>query len=128
MNKNSFVNKTCKLAKNMVSKTQKVFEISQLNLKIVQIKNKIERKYVKIGYCIYKKQKQQGFDKIKDVAENEKFKLICQEIDKLYEKLHDIEDELEELRRYDKNKNKNKEHICKCSDSDDKYDDLEDGY
>ncbi len=123
MNKDNFVNKTCKLAKNVVSKTQKVFEISQLNLKIIQIKNKIERKYVKIGYCIYNKQREEGLDKIKYLAENEKFKLICKEIDKLYEKLHKTEEELEEIRRYDKNKKKITH--CKCSNSDEKYEDEE---
>ncbi len=106
-----FVKKTCCIAKTVMKKTQELFEISQLNVKIMQLKNKIERKFVKIGYCLYSKQNKDGFESLKDEIENEKFKDICKEIEEMYAKIEQYECELAEIKRYVK---KNNECLKKC--------------
>lgn len=99
--------KTCCFAKNIVRKTQELFEISQLNLKMMQIKNKIERKLVIVGYYIYDNRKKEGFYEPKRENENEKLKLIFNEIDELYKKLDFLKREADELKSYVK-----KNEIC----------------
>ena len=99
-NNNGFVKKTCGLAKTVIKKTQELFEVSQLNVKIMQRKNKIERKFVKIGYCMFNKQKKEGLEALKNEIENEKFKELCEEIDLLYKEIEKLECERDEIKRF----------------------------
>lgn len=96
---NSFLKKTQTIAKTVVQKTQELIEYSQLSLKIMKVKNKIERKYVKIGYCLYNKQRKDGIEKLKAELENEKFISICKDIDYLYKELKNLKCECEDLKR-----------------------------
>lgn len=95
---NGVIKKTCKVAKNVIKKTQELFELSQINMKIIGYKNKIERKFVKIGYCVYKKQEKHGIAALRETG-GEKLKIICDEIKKLYDKIHELEKEREEIKR-----------------------------
>ena len=88
--------KTCKVAKSVFRKTQELFEISQINMKIISYKNKIEKKFAKVGYYVYNKQKKFGFNALSKEMENENFKIIFEEIKKLYEKIADLEKEKDE--------------------------------
>ena len=112
--------KTCKMAKNVIKKTQELFELSQINMKIISYKNKIERKFVKIGYCVYKKQEKSGLSALSEEIVNEKFKLLCEEIKKLYKKIAELEEERNEIKgccekgdceKREKNKNEHKYSI-----------------
>lgn len=114
MNKKKIMRKTCNFAKTVVKKTQEIFEISQLKFKIMQVKNKIERKYVKIGYFVYNKQKTDGFKVLKEEIENEKFKNVCKELDQLYAKLRKLELECDEIKRYVKKDENNFLKKCDC--------------
>ncbi len=96
---NSFLKKTQTIAKTVVQKTQDLIEYSQLSLKIMKVKNKIERKYLKIGYCLYNKQRKDGIEKLKAELENEKFIGICKDIDYLYKELKNLKCECEDLKR-----------------------------
>lgn len=95
------IKKTCKVAKNVIKKTQELFELSQINMKIIGYKNKIERKFVKIGYCIYKKQEKSGLSSLREEIGGDRFKIICDDIKKLYNKIYELEKEREEIKRYD---------------------------
>ena len=114
MKDRKIMRKTCSFAKAVVRKTQELFEISQLKIKIIQIKNKIERKYVRIGYFLYNKQKTDGFETLKEEIENEKFKNVCKEIDELYQKLEKLEEECSELKSYIKKDAKECIEKCGC--------------
>ena len=99
MNKSETVmKKTRCVAMNIFKKTQKLFEISQNNIKILQLKNKLERKYVKIGYSVYNKLRKDGIEKLKNNLETENFKICCREIDELNSEINKIEKELVELK------------------------------
>ncbi len=99
MNKTKTVmKKTRCVAKNIFKKTQKLFEISQNNIKILQLKNKLERKYVKIGYSVYNKLRKDGMEKLKNNLETDSFKACCREIDELNAEIKKIEKELEEMK------------------------------
>ena len=114
--RNGFVKKTCGVAKTVFKKTQELFEISQLNVKIMQRKNKIERKFVKIGYCMFNKQRKEGLEALKVEIENEEFKNICSEIELLYSEIEKLESERDEIKRFVK-KNKDCNKKCECEES-----------
>lgn len=116
MSSNGFVKKTCGVAKTVLKKTQELFEISQLNVKIMQRKNKIERKFVKIGYCMFNKQKKEGFESLKGEIENEEFKNMCEEINSLYKEIEKLECERDEIKRFVK-KNKDCNKKCDCEEN-----------
>lgn len=100
MNKSKTVmKKTRCVAMSIFKKTQKLFEISQNNIKILQLKNKLERKYVKIGYSVYNKLRKDGLEKLKDNLETDSFKMCCKEIDELNNEIRKIEKELDELKK-----------------------------
>ncbi len=99
MNKSKTVmKKTRCVAMNIFKKTQKLFEISQNNIKILQLKNKLERKYVKIGYSVYNRLRKDGIEKLKNNLETDSFKVCCKEIDELNIEIKKIEKELDELK------------------------------
>ena len=118
---NSFFKKTQTIAKTVVQKTQELIEYSQLSLKIMKVKNKIERKYVKIGYCLYNKQRKDGIEKLKAELENEKFISICKDIDYLYKELKSLKCECEDLKR---NVKKDCNCLLNCEKSDEKIKDI----
>ena len=91
--------KTCCFAKTFLKKTQELIEISQVNFKIMQMKNKLERKLVKIGHAVYKKQKDEGIESLKNCLDKEIFRNYCEEIDGIYEEIDDLEEELRELKK-----------------------------
>ena len=96
---NDMVKKTCGIAKNLLKKTQEVLEMSHINLKILKLKNRIERKYVKIGYFVYNKQKNFGFEKMKYELETDDLKNICGEIERLYKNIEKLKKELSEIKK-----------------------------
>lgn len=99
MNKSKTVmKKTRSVAMDIFKKAQKLFEISQNNIKILQLKNKLERKYVKIGYSVYNKLRKDGLEKLKDNLGTDSFKMCCKEIDELNNGIKKIEKELDELK------------------------------
>lgn len=100
MNEKKIMRKTCGFARAVVRKTQEIFEISQLKFKMIQVKNRIERKYVRIGFFVYNKQKNDGFEILKEELEGEKFKNVCDEIDELYDRLKKLESEYNEIKKY----------------------------
>ena len=93
-NSTSFKKKTCCLAKMLVNKTKKVVEISQLKFKMGQVRSKIERKFACIGSKMYRNHKEAN-----ELNSNvDEFKDVCEEIDKLYVELNEIQRELESIR------------------------------
>lgn len=114
MNEKKLMKKTCGFAKAVVKKTQEIFEISQLKIKMVQIKNKIERKLVRIGYFVYIQQKNQDFEVLKEKMENEKFLNFCREIDGLYAKLKKLEADYAEIKSCIKKEAENCVKDCGC--------------
>lgn len=92
------IKKTRCVAMNIFKKTQKLFEISQNNIRIMQLKNKLERKYVKIGYSVYNKLRKDGIEKLKDNLGTDCFKKCCEEIDELNKEIKKTEKELDELK------------------------------
>lgn len=115
MNEKKIIKKTCGFAKSVLRKTQEIFEISQLKFKMIQIKNRIERKYVKIGYFAYVRQKKEGLSGLKEEIEQKKFINVFKELDKLYFELNKLEDEYAEIKSYVKNQEGKtlKECVCK---------------
>ncbi len=124
MNKSKTVmEKTRCVAMNILKKTQKLFEISQNNIKIMQLKNKLEKKYVKIGYSVYNKLRKDGLEKLKSNLESDNFKMCCREIDELNGEIKKIEKELDEL------KNEMKCYMEEIKDNiEEKLDDKKDRY
>lgn len=120
MNEKKFMKKTCGIAKAVVKKTQEIFEVSQLKIKMIQIKNKIERKYVKIGYFVYNKQKNNGLKDLKEELEKEKFKDFCKEIDELYVDLKKLEVEYAEIKSCIKKEQNNCLKKCGCEQKEEK--------
>ena len=99
MNKSKTVmKKTRCVAMNIFKKTQKLLEISQNSIKILQLKNKLERKYVKIGYSVYNKLRKDGIEELKNNLEINSFKMCCEEIDELTHEIKKIEKETDELK------------------------------
>lgn len=123
-NKKQIMKKTCSMAKSMIKKAQELFEITQINMKIIQLKNKIERRFVKIGCGIYtarkqayKEEKEYGNETTTDktntiLKENENYEYIYKEIDELYEKITKLEEERTEIKRHIGRKKE--QHRCGC--------------
>lgn len=91
--------KTCCFAKTFFKKTQELIEVSQINIKIMQLKNKLERKLVKIGHSVYKKQKDEGLEGLKKCLEKDIFIEFCKEIDSIYDEIEKLEEELSEIKK-----------------------------
>ena len=98
---NDMIKKTCGFAKNLLKKTQEMLEISHINFKILQLKGRIERKYVKIGYFIYNNQKSIGLERLTYESQTDRLKNICCEIDELYDSIKKLKKELNEIKKYD---------------------------
>ena len=97
--KKRLIRKTQNFVKVAVKKTHDVLEIAQLKLKLSQIKSKIEKKYISIGYAQYVKYRQNGAIDSKDLQFNDKIKKICSEIDYLFNKRNEIKEGLNEARK-----------------------------
>ena len=98
-NSKKICRKTTCFAKSFFKKTQELIEISQINLKIMQLKNKLERKMVKLGNSIYKKQKEDGVDGLNECLNGDVFSCYCKEIDEIYEEIEKLEEELKEIKK-----------------------------
>ncbi|MDE5853117.1 MAG: zinc ribbon domain-containing protein [Oscillospiraceae bacterium] len=105
-NFNSFFEKARFLANSASKKTGEILEISQLKLKISQIKASIERKYAELGFIYYSNQKAKHVENTETF--DKKSQNLFKEIDDLFLKLHNIEKTCAEI------KNKFKVEMCPC--------------
>ena len=107
-NSKSFFKKTCMLTNVALKKAQGLIEMSQINLKISNLKSKIERKCAVIGALTISK-RNGGSKKLTTEQCDEKIEKLCQDIEKLRKKLKKSKNEDKEI----------KQHLSNCSFCDD---------
>lgn len=114
-NAKSFFKKTCKFTNVALKKAQGLIEMSQINLRISNLKGKIERKCAIIGALVVSK-KNGGSKKLTVEQCDEKIEKLCNDIETLRQKLKKAKNEVKEV----------KHHLNNCSFCDDCFVDEED--
>lgn len=86
------INTTKSVAESAGKKTDEVVKITKLKTKKSQLKSDLKSKFLKLGEMSYEMKKAEN-------ADNEAFEAVVAEIDALYEELHKVEAELDEVKQ-----------------------------